>query len=150
VGGTDAGMCPPFSTCQTSFEDFCGIDMLHFSINCSTVGGLCGFDDAGYSNCGPHCPAINTACTGTVVSVCDGQELNGYDCGRLGGTCDNMGNAIHCSLPTDTCSPADGDVNVCSGTSITLCVGGQKTSFDCASIQKMCVPGTAPQGPHCG
>ncbi len=146
----DSG-CPAFSTCQSSFQDYCGIDNLHFRINCLTVGGLCSFDDAGNSQCGPFCNATSTACAGTSVGVCDGIELTTFDCPALDASCSNMGNAIHCAQTTDQCSPTDSTVNKCTdSTHIDLCIGGQKVNYDCSKVMKTCVAGMAPQTDHCG
>jgi hypothetical protein len=148
-GDLDAG-CGAAATCQASYMDYCARDGLHFTLNCATVGGLCGFTDAGIINCGPACTVVTTMCAGAAVQVCDGLEDTIFDCAAEDASCNSMGSAFYCKLGAAACSPTDPDVNVCSGTSISLCVGGQKSSFDCASIGKGCVAGTAPATAHCG
>jgi hypothetical protein len=149
LGGLDAG-CPPDISCIGTFEDFCGTDGLHIRYNCATFGDPCVYAEAG-AQCGEACGTVGAlVCDGNVVKSCDGIEQSPFDCADMGGTCSSKQNAIYCARPTDGCTPLDSDVNVCSGTTLSLCVGGQKTSFDCSSIAKQCVPGIVPETLHCG
>jgi hypothetical protein len=148
-GPLDAS-CPGTLSCIGNFEDFCGTDNLHIRYNCQTFGDPCVYADAG-AQCGEACSVVGSlVCDGNVAKSCDGTEESPFDCTDLGGTCSSKSNAIYCARPTDSCTPLDSDVNVCSGTMISLCVGGTKTSFDCSTIGKQCVQGVVPQTPHCG
>jgi hypothetical protein len=113
------------------------------------VGDSCDVTDGGVQ-CGEACTTIAITCSGNTAQSCDGVEESPFDCAALGGTCSSKDNAIYCARPGDTCTPLDSDVNVCTGTTLSLCVGGTKSSFDCATISKQCVPGVVPQTPHCG
>jgi hypothetical protein len=149
LGGIEAG-CPANLSCIGTFEDFCGLDGLHIRYNCLTFGDPCVYAEAG-AQCGEACTSVGAlVCDGNIVKSCDGTEQSPFNCADMGGTCSSKQNAIYCARPADTCTPLDPDVNVCSGSSLSLCVGGQKTSFDCSSISKQCLPGLVPQTPHCG
>jgi hypothetical protein len=151
VGPLDAG-CPAVSSCIGTLEDYCGLgDNLHARYNCSTLGNTCTFNEAGSPVCGTQpCTTVAVSCTGTTVAVCDGNEISPFECASLGGSCAAKSGAYHCTRPNDACTPLDADVNQCTGTSVSLCIGGVKTSFDCMSIGKACLPGTLPQTGHCG
>jgi hypothetical protein len=153
LGGVDGG-CPDnpdFPTCMSTFEDYCANDNLHSRYNCATFGDTCEYDDAGDVLCGTPCTILGPTCLGPVVESCDGTELSPFDCTAFGGTCKSANNTAYCAQPSDKCTPFDPDINVCNGTSISLCVGGVKSSFDCSTIGgKTCVPGIMPQTPHCG
>lgn len=149
IGSAEAG-CPAEISCIGTFEDYCGRDMLHIRYNCATFGDPCVYAEAG-AQCGEACGTVGAlVCDGNVVKSCDGTEQSPFDCADIGGTCSSKQNAIYCARPADACTPLDPDVNVCSGSSLSLCVGGQKTTFDCSSISKQCLPGIMPQTPHCG
>ena len=148
LGGLDAG-CPANASCISTFQDYCGVNGLHFRLNCANVGDSCDVTDGGVQ-CGEACTTIAITCSGNTAQSCDGVEESPFDCAALGGTCSSKDNAIYCARPGDTCTPLDSDVNVCTGTTLSLCVGGTKSSFDCATISKQCVPGVVPQTPHCG
>jgi hypothetical protein len=153
---TPAGVnCPATpSTCMGSIEDYCGIpDELHSRYNCQTVGSTCGINDAGFLQCGSFpCTTVGPSCAGDNVVVCDGNEGAPFNCAALGGTCSSKGNFFRCTRPSDACDSTDSDINQCgdAGDTISLCIGGQKTSFDCSSIGKKCLKGTLPQTDHCG
>jgi hypothetical protein len=149
LGPHEAG-CPADISCIGTFEDYCGQDGLHIRYNCATFGDPCVYAEAG-AQCGEACPTVGSlVCAGNVVKSCDGIEVSPFNCADMGGTCSSKQNAIYCARPGDTCTPLDPDINVCSGTTLSLCVGGQKTTIDCASISKQCLPGLVPQTPHCG
>src|SRR5215472_14092932 len=137
----DSG-CPGSSSCITTFEDYCGMDGLHFRYNCATVGSNCNVE-AGISNCGAACTTAAVQCAGTSVQVCDELELTTFDCPALGSACSSANNLVYCKGPSDTCTPGDPAFampgSACSGTNIKLCVGGQQITFDCGSIGKKCV-----------
>jgi hypothetical protein len=149
LSSLEAG-CVGNLSCIGTFEDFCGLDGLHIRYNCETFGDPCVYGEAG-AQCGEACFTTGALiCDGDVVKSCDGTEQSPFVCSDMGGTCASKQNAIYCARPGDSCTPLDSDVNVCTGTSLALCIGGAKTSFDCASISKQCLPGVIPQTPHCG
>jgi hypothetical protein len=73
------------------------------------------------------------------------------DCEVMGQRCVVEGLAARCASDTGTCSPYDPDVNVCEGTTIHLCVQGDRVDLDCANLGKSCEP-ASPDGAssaHC-
>ena len=145
------------TSCIGNVLEYCG-GGLHESINCAASGYTCGLDttvDGGYTDCltGDRikaCPQAGTDCDGTVVAVCDGFNRSEFDCKALGGTCSKIGATARCTRPNDECTPFDANVNGCSGATITLCVGGKRTDFDCATVGMSCLPGNAQQSGRCG
>jgi hypothetical protein len=141
-------MCTQATTCAGSNLEYCGSGtQLRFGINCAAVGNTCGIDpktkqaDCLTDGTVQLCPDTSSDCDKDRVKVCDFDRYSIFDCAKLGGTCSkDLGSAL-CVRPGDTCTPFDPDVNVCTGTSISLCLAGAKTSFDCASIKKTCVAG---------
>jgi hypothetical protein len=99
---------------------------------------------------------------GTSVIHCAGGVLaeTELDCAATGRACSTTSGVARCVDPsTDQCTPflMDGTVNACvaldaggPATAISLCIGGRKTSFDCASIDLSCQPSTDTQTAHCG
>ncbi len=151
IGGLDAG-CVAVGGCTGPSEDFCGVDGLHFRLDCTARGTICTTnDEGGLIQCSPEsCTTLGAQCNGNVLKMCDGAELSPFNCADLGGSCSGQNNEFICTRPGDTCSVNDPDVNVCSGSKIALCVGGRMVSYDCASVGKSCVAGAAPVTPHCG
>jgi hypothetical protein len=96
------------------------------------------------------CTAQGTDCAGDIVTVCDGFNLSEYNCAALGGTCSKTGGSARCKRPADGCTPFDPGLNKCTGTQISLCIGGKPATFDCASVSKQCVAGAGAQSSHCG
>ena len=72
--------------------------------------------------------------------------------GHAGRTCSTASGVARCVGTSDRCSPFDtnGDVNTCSGSTISLCVSGQKTSLDYSKIGLSCVSASGTQTAHCG
>jgi hypothetical protein len=150
--------CVNGAGCST-FYDYCGIDNLHYSLDCAVAGYSCDTaadastvcDTAGtYTACntrGAMCSADMNS-----VTVCDGYEVSTFDCASLTpkGTCSRKDGPGRCVRPGDTCSPFDMTSNQCTQTSISLCIGGQPASFDCASIGLKCVPTAGSVSGHCG
>jgi hypothetical protein len=91
-------------------------------------------------------------CAGTSVRFCTGSTIGQteFDCQAVGRTCSVASGVARCVGPNDQCTPFDSTVNTCSGSSITLCIGGAKSTFDCKSIGKTCLPGDAATTAHCG
>lgn len=147
--------CPPLDTCQGSLLDYCGTSGVHASINCASAGYTCGMDpDSGYNDCltGDRlraCTAEGATCNGDVVAVCDAFNISEFDCASMGAKCAKNGSSARCARDTDQCSPLDGNLNTCTDSTLSLCVGGKPVAFDCASIGKNCVPGKGSQSGRC-
>ncbi len=141
--------------CRGAFLEFCGgTNKIYNGWDCNVGGFTCGFDSTeGYVDCltngvAKKCTALSVTCQGDTAIICDSVYESHYDCGNYGGTCDQTG-FPRCKRPGETCTPLDSDVDVCNGNVISLCVGGQKTTFDCSSIGKACVAGSNGQSSHC-
>jgi hypothetical protein len=152
--GTDC----PSTSCSGNLLEFCGGNDTHQAENCAIEGLTCGFDvtdDSGVPTClttdrAVTCTAQGTDCAGNAVSVCDGFTRSQYDCAALGGTCTKASGTARCKRADDVCAPEDPSVNQCSGSNLSLCVGGHPTSFDCARVGMKCVPGGGSLSGHCG
>ena len=151
--------CNLNSSCIGALLDYCSQGgNLHESVNCAYDGYTCDVasnDDSGLPNCNTGtleklCASAGTSCSGTTVEVCDGEELSEFDCAALGQTCSSKAGPALCVGSSDECSPFDTSVNECTGTSISLCVGGKKESFDCSSLGLSCIPGAGAASGHCG
>jgi hypothetical protein len=128
------------SDCQITGHT-CGIDPMSHAASC--LDGTVAEEDC-------FSEGFSSACASPDVTVCDGNWVSRFHCADLGGTCSTNGGQAHCVRPGDACSPFDPDINVCTGTTISLCIGGQKTTYDCSRIQLSCHPGSAGQTPYCG
>jgi hypothetical protein len=141
--------------CTSTFINYCSVDGHHVSYDCAIGGFSCGTDSTNDTDCLTNgtfrgCSTVATTCAGDAVSVCDGAYQAAYDCAAVtGGTCDNT-YTPRCKRPTDTCSPATPGIDTCTGDVISLCSGGQPTSFDCTSIGLKCLPAATGQSGHCG
>jgi hypothetical protein len=151
--------CSVKDSCIGTLNDYCGAPSnLHFNVNCSYDGYTCGLavnSDSGITSCytgnmNLPCSSPGTSCSGTTLQVCDGTNLSDFDCAALGDTCSTQAGAAICVHSGDTCTPFDIGVNQCTGSSISLCVGGHPLTFDCASIGMSCVPASGPTSGHCG
>ena len=56
---------------------------------------------------------------GNDRQLCDSIYESNYDCSAYGGTCDQTG-FPRCKRPNETCTPFDGDIDVCTGNSINF------------------------------
>ncbi len=148
--------CTAVTSCVGSVLTYCAIDNLKYSINCAYGGYGCGVNEQSGYPCIPPDPTVQcnipgaTRCDSDIVWVCDGLYESAFDCASMGASCSDTEGSARCVMPGSTCSPSDADINVCSGTSIDLCHGGRKSSFDCASIGRTCVPGAQGKSAHCG
>jgi hypothetical protein len=151
--------CDVAAECVGETLTYCGEDTgLKFAINCLESGNTCGDDpDAGFDDCledghSHDCTAPSADCNGTRVEVCDGANYASFDCGDLGGSCVLSQGEPRCTRPGDVCSPYDTDIDQCSdaGETISLCIAGQKTSFDCADVGLHCIPAGMAESGHCG
>jgi hypothetical protein len=161
-GGVDCALAPTCNglagSCMTYYS-FCNTENMQEAIDCSFDGYTCNTSvpDASAAcitgNQYKPCSTLGTACSADTKTVesCDGASLSEFDCAALGGVCSQKDGPARCVHPgTDQCSPFDADIDQCTGTTISLCVGGQKAPFDCGSIGLKCVAGSGPQSPHCG
>jgi hypothetical protein len=152
--GTDC----PSTRCTGNLLEFCGYNGTHEGDNCAIEGFTCGqdvTDDSGIPTCLTSdrvkaCTAQGTECDGTTARVCDGFTFSEFDCAALDGTCTKAAGTARCKRTSDSCAPEDATVNQCSGTTLSLCVGGKPASFDCAKVGLQCVPGNASTSGHCG
>jgi hypothetical protein len=154
ASGTDC----PTTSCSGNQLTYCSASGLHIVTNCASLGQVCGADvtdDAGGLGCLTSdrlktCTAAGSDCDNRIVSVCDGFDRAEFDCQALGGTCTKSAGSARCQRPNDECVPEDPKINVCTGSKISLCVGGKASTFDCASVGLGCVPGTAALSGRCG
>jgi hypothetical protein len=151
--------CAIAGSCIGTLLDYCGAGSnLTFGINCAYDGYTCDLasnDDSGLANCNTGtlykpCNSAGTTCAGAVVEVCDGYDDSEFDCAALGETCVAKAGPAVCVGTGDACTPFDSTVDVCTGDTIALCIGGQKQSFDCTSLGLKCVPGAGAESAHCG
>ena len=84
------------------------------------------------------------------MAVCDGFDRGEFDCATLGGTCSKTAGTARCARPGDACGPDDQAINVCTGTKLSLCVGGKTVTYDCAKDGLGCIAGTTAQSGRCG
>jgi len=153
---TPPGSCSGDSTYVDCYKD----GLSYTAYDCTLSGRHC--VNAGAPDCvspgklAPPCPArgVDDRCDGTSVLHCAGGVLaeTEFDCAATQRTCSTASGVARCVGTGDTCSPFDtnGDVNTCSGSTISLCVSGQKTSLDCSKIGLSCVPASGTQTAHCG
>jgi hypothetical protein len=157
--------CAIGQNCVTSagcgaFYDYCGVDNLHYALNCAFAGYTC--DTAADAatvcvtgNTYMPCNVRGAQCSTdmSTVTVCDGSEVSEFDCAALGSgaTCSRKDGPGRCVRPSDACSPFDMTSNVCSpANNVSVCIGGQPATFDCASIGMKCIPGAGTVSGHCG
>jgi hypothetical protein len=130
----------------------------HTEYNCALSGRQCSAaagDCVGLNKTTPPCSSkldSYDGCGTTSVVHCVPGLLSEteFDCRAVDRDCSTASGAARCVGANDTCTPFDSTVNTCSGTSVNLCVGGSKVSFDCASIGQACQPESGSQTAHCG
>lgn len=158
--------CSPGLSCSGSGDPTlvdCYKDGLSYTAyDCTISGRTC--LNAGAADCvvpgklAAPCPdrGADDGCDGTSVKHCVGGLLaeTELDCAAVGRVCSTQSGVARCTSSTDQCTPFDsnGDVNACGdgGSTISLCIGGRKTSFDCSSIGLSCIPASDTQTGHCG
>jgi hypothetical protein len=174
VPGTDEGAlcvtkgaCTPGGSCAgtTTYMDCYKLGDSYTAFDCTLSGRQC--VDQGAAECvspghlAAPCPAHGTddrcdTSSGSSVLHCAGGELaeTEFDCTATRQTCSTANGVARCVGSSDVCNPfmLDGYVNACGdgGSTIGLCIGGQRTSFDCSQIGLSCLPATTTQTPHCG
>lgn len=148
--------CTGMTSCVGSVLSYCAIDDLKYGINCAYGGYGCGINDQSGFPCIPPDPTVEcsipgaTRCADDVVWVCDGLYESAFDCKAMGAACSDTEGSARCVPPDSQCTPSDSDVNVCAGAAIELCIGGRKTSVDCAEIGLTCQPAAQGKSAHCG
>jgi hypothetical protein len=151
--------CSVAASCIGTLFDYCGDPSnLHESVNCAYDGYTCDLasnDDSGLPGCNTgtlieSCDVGGATCSGTTVEVCDGYDDSEFDCAAIGQSCTAATGPAICAGPNDACTPFDSTVNVCNGSTLSLCVGGQKQQLDCTSLGMTCIAGSGPQSGHCG
>jgi hypothetical protein len=137
-------------------------DATFTSYNCSLSGRQCAPLGKAIADCvvpgHSLAPCLATqvrdACDGTSVLHCAGAATaqTEFDCSAVGRTCStaNPPAVARCVGAADTCNPLDTSQNLCSGTQISVCVGGASIAFDCASIGLQCVAASGGATAHCG
>lgn len=147
--------CSGGDSCVGSLLSYCGSGGLRFGINCAAIGNSCGTDPVEQLlNCLTEGEVRNCdnsgglMCAGDVLEVCSG-SISLYNCADLGGTCITTPGTI-CARPDDECTPFDLDINACTGSSISLCVGGRRVAFDCGAIGLGCVSADGSTPAQCG
>jgi hypothetical protein len=108
---------------------------------CATEDGVFPCDEPGRAICAPD---------GTRVRVCDGALASEYDCTAMGGHCIEEEMGGRCVRPSDSCTPETTGIDVCQGSVIFLCIGGQKVEFDCADVGLSCISASSKDSGHCG
>ncbi len=142
----DAAAPPP---CNGSFYTYCANGLL-VGYDCNAQGMTCSAAGCLSNGVLKPCGTVgDITCQGDTVDVCNGQLTSEFNCASMGATCDGSGLVPRCALPQDTCSPYDTNANVCTGDSISLCIGGQPTTFDCASIGMHCASASGKLSAHC-
>ncbi len=142
--------CPVNSTCSTpTVSDYCTNLGGHAQFDCSIYGDYCDIahDDAGpFSDCfqaageeQAGCDEDKTTCDAkNRVSVCGGAVISVYDCTALGETCVAGASSVSCVPPGAECNPSSAGINVCTGDSLSICVGGVKSTIDCTQYGAFC------------
>jgi hypothetical protein len=154
--------CPTYACTGSLFFGCWGASGdLEGATNCLHNGETCGGvpDAGGFLSCltdgqERRCTGLNASCAGTKAEVCDTLYVSQYDCAELGGTCSAAAGLPQCRRPSDSCTISDTAINACQadGTTVSLCVGGRRVDFDCASLTpgKVCKPQAGAVSGHCG
>jgi hypothetical protein len=137
-------------------------DTTFTSYDCALSGRQCASGSGHVAACvipgklAPPCLAkqLNDTCDGDSVLHCAGDLLAQTEiaCGAVGRTCttQNAAGAARCTGAADACNPFDQGQNQCTGTTISVCIAGQKIGFDCASIGAGCQGADSTHTAHCG
>lgn len=108
---------------------------------CATADGVFPCDEPGRTVCAPD---------GTRVRVCDGALASEFDCAAMDAVCREEESGARCVRPGDACSPATNGIEVCQGSTISLCIGGAGVTFDCKDVGLSCIPASGQERGHCG
>lgn len=149
--------CVGATSCAGPILSYCGINGLKFSMNCAYSGYTCGFDFDDYP-CAPpvqdsgYCPLMGKGrCEDGALWVCDGLFETEFDCASASLDCvEKTGESAMCMPKGAACSPFDPLANQCSGSTLTVCVGGKMLPVDCAAFGMTCKPAAQGQSAHCG
>jgi hypothetical protein len=146
--------CSPPGNCMNGQEEVCPFGRDPVRVDCTYHGEVCGPDGKCAAPGGDRpCAAgeQGVSCTPDLKAIrfCRLFLHTTFDCSQSGRACTSVGPSAYCGA-CDTCTPFDEKLNRCTGSTISLCVDGTPTPFDCASIQKNCIVGTSALGGHCG
>lgn len=160
-----SGLCAqPEVNCDSGYLFSCAAAMEpKTSLDCAVFGLVCDASAAdsalrgcygamGKSSCSPAAFGAET-CLGTHARTCTGVVNAEVDCAAIGETCVTDAGTpgpARCRKADAACSPYDATMNVCTGTTISVCLDGVPTSVDCAAIGLSCVPGMGGVSAHCG
>lgn len=108
---------------------------------CATEDGVFPCDEPGTAVCAPD---------GARVRVCDGALASEFDCSAMDGRCSQEKAGGRCVRSIDSCTPDGTGIDVCQGNIISLCVGGERVSFDCTELGLSCIPASGQDGGRCG
>jgi hypothetical protein len=159
-GGADCitGMLPTGQTCgafcASNIEKACEANDL-FAVNCDSQGLTCGVADGGLTECVSggtvNCSAGSIRCGGDTVWVCAAAFFETpYECAAEGEGCVG-GDFPRCTPKTPDCTPEDSDINVCNGSTLSVCVDGRHRCVDCAAIGQSCLgPDSMHPSGRCG
>jgi hypothetical protein len=162
-----AGACPSGDTCPDSFtlrQCYPSNPPGFTAWNCAVSGRGCVSGTGKVAACAvpgklaPPCLFKETKdeCDGLAVVHCAGGFMaqTELDCSPFDGGCSTMNppGVARCVSPGAQCTPFDPSQNQCSGTSISVCIGGQPQTINCAGtgIFTTCQPNDATHTAHCG
>lgn len=107
---------------------------------CTTADGLFPCDMPGDSTCSPD---------GKRARVCDGSSASEFDCAAIGEHCVEDAEGARCAKAEEQCTPLGAGIDVCAGNLLTVCVGGQTKTIDCAAMGLSCLPQSGSQSGRC-
>ena len=120
-------------------------------MSCSSHGLECteGVGCSDDSGAAPTCTTpFAQRCRGASVATCTTRSEPSVlealiDCEAGGLVCVEEGLSARCARPDAACSPYDAGINVCEGSAIALCLGGERVVLDCADLGMACANGRA-------
>jgi hypothetical protein len=135
--------------CTGNVATTCTGDMFYGSVqNCDKLNGTCGVhtDNAGSGEAVADCMVVPTCnddddgsyhCAGNKYYTCSGGVGYGKDCSAIDATCMDPGDGsgAGCYYNATSCSKAG---QICSGTDVTLCSGGQQFDYQCGRAGLSC------------
>lgn len=153
------GYCAAYQgvSCAEGLATLCTADKVRVGYACDAFGLSCVEGVTGTVGCvgeggAQACSDVGAeACAGaSIVRVCGVGLYAEVDCASADRACVEEGPTARCAPAFTTCSPYDGDVDVCDGTSIRTCVNGQRVLLDCADVGAACVPASGSLSARCG
>jgi hypothetical protein len=153
--GTDCSVVA--QQCQNGYARFCGSSSkLAKGYDCTAGGYTCGpttdgvdcLTDGVVQAC-DYESSSSPVCLNNNVAVCDGDFVSTYHCdSAAGATCEGL-SMPRCRRQGSECSSDDTESNKCAGSTISLCIDGERRAFDCATIGKQCTPGQGGRTASC-